>query len=107
MAKDTKDRSALTAKSRATRGEEELRLWCTQGTRNQLKDLMEWTADTQLAWVMTLAIGHIHSLGPEAAREGLNPPHNLTIKESWREKFENETRRKLFRYPGDEIQAPR
>lgn len=106
MALDTKERSAVTAKNRAARGEEELRLWCMQGTRDQLKDLMDWTKDTQQASVMTLAIRFIHTLGPEAARKALMPRHDLTIKESWRERFENETRRELLRDPGDEIEAP-
>jgi len=106
MAMDTKERSEVTAKNRAARGEEELRLWCMKGTRDQLKELMEWTEDSQQASVMTLALRYVHSLGPEAAREALLPRHDLHIKESWRRRFENETRRELLKEPGDEIIAP-
>jgi hypothetical protein len=106
MAMDTKERSEVTANNRAARGEEELRLWCMKGTRNQLKELMEWTEDSQQASVMTLAIWYIHSLGPKAAREALIPRHDLKLKNSWRERFDNESRRELVRDPGEEIIAP-
>lgn len=106
MAMDTKERSEVTAKNRAARGEEELRLWCKQGTRDQVKDLMDWTDDTQQASVVTHAIRYLHSLGPEAAREALTPRHNLQLKESWRERFDEESRRDLLKNPGDEIIAP-
>ena len=106
MAMDTKERSEVTANNRAARGEEELRLWCMKGTRDQLKKLMEWTEDSQQASVMTLAIRYIHSLGPEAAQEALMPRHDLKIEESWRKRFDSETRRELLREPGDEVLAP-
>lgn len=106
MPMDTKDRSAKTAKGRAARGEEELRLWCRPGTRQMIKDLMEWASDKQQASVMTGALRHLHSLGPEAAREALSPRHDLVIKESWREAFVNESRRELMRDPGDEVITP-
>ena len=107
MAMDTQQRSAKTAKGRAARGEEELRHWCRLGTRNILKDLMEWANDKQQASVMEAALRYVHSLGPEAAREALHPRHDLEIKESWREAFVNESRRELLRDPGDESFVPK
>ena len=107
MAMDTQLRSEKTAKSRAARGEEELRLWCRPGTRQMLKEIMEWAEDKQQASVMTSALRYINSLGPEAAREALNPRHDLVIKESWREAFLNESRKELSRDPGDEVLAPK
>jgi hypothetical protein len=103
---DTKERSAVTKKNRAARGEEELRLWCMQGTRDIIADLMEWSSDTEQASAITSALMYVPSLGPETVREALKMRHDLKIKESWREAFINESRRELLRNPGDEIISP-
>lgn len=65
MAASQQDRSAKTASKRKSVGEEELRMRTRQGTRNVLAELMEWHGIEEQGEAMTLALHHLHALGPE------------------------------------------
>ncbi|WP_434706704.1 hypothetical protein J3Q07_16615 [Pseudomonas sp. D4-18] len=67
MAAAQKDRSAKTAAKRKSRGEEELRMHTLAGTRQALADLMEWHQIDEQGEAMTLALHHLHALGPSGS----------------------------------------
>lgn len=90
-------------------GAEELRLKALSGEKRMIKDIMEWTDDTEKASAVMFCIRHIHSLGPEGVRlaqKDLSARHNMDIPESWRARFAEESRREAMRNPGDEIISP-
>lgn len=93
MAKTTKERSAKAAKKREQYDERELRHKVRIGTRNMLEDLMAWTEDSEQASVMGGCIRHLHSLGREGAIEALKTRHKFEVTETWRDRFDNESRR--------------
>lgn len=83
MAATQKDRSAKTAAKRKSRGEEELRLHAMAGTRKVLADLMEWHHIEEQGEAMTLALHHLHALGPAGSAPFFAPPrHEITISEN-------------------------
>jgi hypothetical protein len=74
-----------------------------------IKDIMEWTDDTEQASAVMFCIRHVHSLGPEGTRlaqKDLSALHKTHIPESWRARFAEESRREAMRNPGDEIISP-
>jgi hypothetical protein len=102
--RDEKRRTKMKA-----RGEEILRLPVRTGEKDMLRDLMAWTDDAEQASVIAGCLRYVHSLGPEGAYTALRQLcvlHELNITESWRARFDNESRRELMRDPGDEIIAP-
>lgn len=108
MAKSTQERSEKAAKKRAAASEEELRLRVRPGTKQALKELMEWNGITELGEAMTLMIHHLHGLGPKGSAQFLDPPrHTFEPSETLRLKFENESRKCIMNDPGDEIISPK
>jgi hypothetical protein len=83
MAEEAKNRSAKTAARRKTRGEEEIRLHCMDGTRQALAELMAWNGIEEQGEAITLMIHHLHALGPNGSAPLLSPPqHKITISEN-------------------------
>lgn len=90
MAVPQKDRSAKTAAKRKARGEEEIRLHCMAGTRQALAELMAWNDIEEQGEAMTLALHHLHALGPEGSRPFFTPPrHEITLSPIVARKLEN------------------
>jgi len=103
MAATQKDRSAKTAAKRKDLGEEELRMYARQGTRNVLAELMEWHGISEQGEAMTLALHHLHSLGPAGSAPFFTPPrHEITISENVARKLELAFNRESLRICRDE-----
>ncbi|WP_095067847.1 hypothetical protein [Pseudomonas sp. Irchel 3A18] len=98
MPADQKARSAKSAEKRKANGEEELRLRARLGTRTVLSELMAWHGIEEQGEAMTLALHHLHALGPEGSRPFFTPPrHKITISESVARKLELAYRRESLR----------
>jgi len=65
------------------RGEEELRMHALAGTRKVLSDLMTWHQIEEQGEAMTLALHHLHALGPAGSAPFFTPPRReITISEN-------------------------
>ncbi len=83
MAATPKERSEKTAAKRKNRGEEELRMHAMAGTRQVLADLMRWHQIDEQGEAMTLALHHLHALGPKGSAPFFAPPrHEIKISEN-------------------------
>lgn len=108
MAKSSQERSAKASKKRSSANEEELRLRVRPGTKQALKEIMEWHGITELGEAMTLMIHRMHELGQKASAEMFEPPrHVFEPSETLRLRFENESRKCIANDPGDEIISPK
>jgi len=68
---------------------------------------MAWNDIEEISEAVQNLILNAHALGPVLSYKAVaSPRHDLHIKESWRVKFDNESRRELLRNPGDEIISP-
>lgn len=103
MAAAQKERSAKTAAKRKSRGEEELRMHALAGTRQVLADLMAWNGIEEQGEAMTLALHHLHALGPAGSAPFFAPPrHEITISENVSRKLELAYNRESLRICHDE-----
>lgn len=103
MAAAQKDRSAKTAAKRKNRGEEELRMHAMAGTRQVLADLMEWHGIEEQGEAMTLALHHLHALGPAGSAPFFAPPrHEYVIHENVSAKLTLAYQRESLRICHDE-----
>ncbi|MCJ8207685.1 hypothetical protein [Pseudomonas sp. RGM2987] len=103
MAATQKDRSAKTAAKRRSRGEEEIRLHCMAGTRQVLADLMAWHQIEEQGEAMTLALHHLHALGPKGSAQFFAPPrHEYVIPENVSRKLKLAFDREALRICHDE-----
>ncbi|MDD1010928.1 hypothetical protein M5G27_25990 [Pseudomonas shahriarae] len=83
MAKSNAERSEKAAAKRKSRGEEELRMHALAGTRQVLADLMTWHKIEEQGEAMTLALHHLHALGPNGSAQFFAPPrHEYIIPEN-------------------------
>ncbi|MCL6701295.1 hypothetical protein [Pseudomonas sp. T1.Ur] len=103
MAAAQKDRSAKTAAKRKIRGEEELRMHTMAGTRQVLADLMEWHQIDEQGEAMTLALHHLHALGPSGSAPFFAPPrHEYVIPENVSAKLTLAYQREALRICGED-----
>lgn len=103
MAAAQKERSAKTAAKRKSRGEEELRMYALAGTRQVLADLMAWNGIEEQGEAMTLALHHLHALGPAGSAPFFAPPrHEITISENVSHKLQLAYNRESLRICNDE-----
>jgi hypothetical protein len=80
MAKTQQERDQKTAAKRAKASEEELRLRVRPGTKQALKELMQWAGIEEQGEAMTLMIHRLHELGPDRALPMLScPRHEITV----------------------------
>jgi hypothetical protein len=79
MAKTQQERDQKTAAKRAKACEEELRLRVRPGTKQALKELMQWAGIEEQGEAMTLMIHHLHNLGPNQALPLLECPRHEII----------------------------
>ena len=74
-----------------------------QGTRNVLADLMEWHGTSDQVEAMTLALHHLHALGPKGAAPFFAPPrHEYVIPENVSKKLTRAYQRESLRICRDE-----
>ncbi|AOE60404.1 hypothetical protein QZH45_14315 [Pseudomonas corrugata] len=98
MAKSNADRSAKASAKRKERGEEELRMHALVGTRQVLADLMEWHQIDEQGEAMTLALHHLHALGPKGSAPFFQPPrHEITVSPSVARKLQQFSQREASR----------
>ena len=107
MAAEQKERSAKTASKRKARGEEELRMRAMAGTRQVLADLMEWHKIDEQGEAMTLALHHLHALGPEgSAKFFALPRHEINVSKIVALEFHRKSLLMIQQDPGDEVISP-
>lgn len=93
----------------AKSGAEDMRLKARSGEKKMIQDIMKWTEDKEQASAIMFCIRHMHALGSDGVRiasADLRALHKKEISESWRARFEEESRREAMRNPGDEILRP-
>lgn len=107
MAAEQKERSAKTASKRKVRGEEELRMRAMAGTRQVLADLMEWHQVDEQGEAMTLALHHLHALGPAGSAPFFAPPrHEISVSKIVALEFHRKSLLMIQQDPGDEVISP-
>jgi hypothetical protein len=103
MAKSNAERLEKAAAKRKSRGEEELRMHALAGTRQVLADLMEWHQIDEQGEAMTLALHHLHALGPVGSAPFFAPPrHEYAIPENVSRKLKLAHDREALRVGHDE-----
>lgn len=74
-----------------------------QGTRTVLAELMAWHGISEQGEAMTLALHHLHALGPKGSAKFFAPPrHEITISENVSRKLELAYNREAFRLTQDD-----
>lgn len=107
MALTQKQRDERTALKRHKAGEEELRLRVRPGTKQALKELMEWAEIEEQGEALTLMIHHLHSLGRAAALPMLEVPrHEITVSNIVALEFHRKSMLMIQQDPGDEVISP-
>ena len=107
MAKSNAERSEKAAEKRKSRGEEELRMHALAGTRQVLADLMEWHQIDEQGEVMTLALHHLHALGPTGSAPFFAPPrHEINVSKIVALEFHRKSMLMIHQDPGDEVLPP-
>ncbi|WP_288082801.1 hypothetical protein [Pseudomonas sp.] len=107
MTASQRDRSAKAAKKRKEGDEVELRMWTKPATRTVLAELMEWHGISENAEAMTLALHHLHALGPEGSRPFFTPPrHEIVLSKNVALAFERKSLLMIQKDPGDEVVSP-
>ena len=102
MALTQKKRDERTALKRQKSGEEELRLRVRPGTKQALKELMEWASIDEQGEALTLMIHHLHGLGPGGALPMLEVPrHEIAVSPVVARKLEIAYRRESLRLNQD------
>jgi hypothetical protein len=107
MAKSNAERSEKAAAKRKSRGEEELRMRAMAGTRQVLADLMEWHKIDEQGEAMTLALHHLHALGPAGSEPFFAPPrHEMSVSQIVALEFHRKSLLMIQQDPGDEVICP-
>ncbi|MCF5708934.1 hypothetical protein GIV19_16760 [Pseudomonas syringae] len=107
MALTQKQRDDKTALKRQKAGEEELRLRVRPGTKQALKELMEWAEIEEQGEALTLVIHHLHKLGPGGALPMLEVPrHEITVSNIVALEFHRKSMLMIQQDPGDEVVYP-
>lgn len=107
MAKSNAERSEKAAAKRKERGEEELRMHALAGTRQVLFDLMSWHQIEEQGEALTLALHHLHALGPEGSAPFFKPPrHEINVSKIVALEFHRKSLLMIQQDPGDEVIRP-
>jgi hypothetical protein len=107
MAKTQQERDQKTAAKRAKACEEELRLRVRPGTKQALKELMQWAGIEEQGEAMTLMIHRLHELGPDRALPLLEiPRHEYRPSKIVALAFERKSMLMIQLDPGDEVIPP-
>lgn len=87
--------------------EEDLRLKVRPGTKQALKELMEWSGIEEQGEALTVMIHHLHGLGPQGSAPFLSAPrHIFVLKQNVARLFDQKSMLMIQKDPGDEIIYP-
>lgn len=107
MAKSTQERSAKSAEKARKFDEKELRHKVRPGIHQAMDRIRERSGVTEISEIMQTAILKMDAMDDAELIEFLTiPRHKIEISETWRDKFDNESRREAMKDPGDEIIQP-
>lgn len=102
MAKSTQERSEKAAAKREKVGEKELRHKVRPGIHQAMDRIRERSGTEEISEVMQLAILKMDAMTDAELIEFLKPPrHEITISETLRERFDNESRRLVCSHGDD------
>lgn len=102
MAKSTQERSAKAAKKREQYDERELRHKVRPGIHQAMDRIRARSGTEEISEVVQLAILKMDAMTDAELIEFLTPPrHTFQINETWRDRFDNESRREAGRTHGD------
>ena len=111
MAKSTKERSATAAKKREQYDERELRHKVRPGIHQAMDRIRERSGTEEISEVLQLAILKMDAMTDAELIEFLTPPRNkFELTETWRARFDNESRREAGHHRDDseyEVVEPR
>lgn len=102
MAKSTKERSEKAAKKRAQYDEKELRHKVRPGIHQAMDRIRTRSGTEEISEVMQLAILKMDAMTDAELIEFLKPPrHIFEVTETWRDRFDNESRREACHHSDD------
>lgn len=102
MAKSTKERSAKAAKKREDLDDKELRHRVRLGTHQKMDRIRERSGIKEISDVMQRAIRKMDAMTDADLIEFLSEPrHEITISETLRARFDNESRREAGHHSDD------
>lgn len=107
MAMTQQERDAKRRAKEAKMGAEEMRIKAMAGEKQMVREIMEWLDDSEQASVILTSVRHMHSLGPDGAKEAqkkLRAHHKFVISENVARRFDEESRAELRRDPGDYLE---
>jgi hypothetical protein len=103
MAKSTQERSAKAAKKREQYDEKELRHRVRVGIHQAMDRIRERSGTEEISEVMQLAILKMDAMTDAELIEFLTPPrHGFEVTKTWREEFDNKSRREALRTHSDD-----
>lgn len=102
MAKSTKERSERSAEKSKKLGEKELRHKVRPGIHQAMDRIRERSGTEEISEVMQLAILKMDAMTDAELIEFLKPPrHGFEVTKTWRERFDNESRREAGHHRDD------
>jgi hypothetical protein len=102
MAKTTQERHAKAAKKRERLGEKELRHKVRPGIHQAMDRIRTRSGTEEISEVLQLAILKMDAMTDAELVEFLKPPrHTFDVTETWRERFDNESRREAGHHGDD------
>jgi hypothetical protein len=102
MAKSTKERSEKAAAKREKVGEKELRHKVRPGIHQAMDRIRTRSGTEEISEVLQLAIMKMDAMTDAELVEFLKPPrHAFEVTETWRERFDNESRREAGHHSDD------
>jgi hypothetical protein len=102
MAKNTQQRSAKAAEKREKVGERELRHKVRPGIHQAMDRIRTRSGTEEISEVLQLAIMKMDAMTDADLVEFLKPPrHNFEVTETWRDRFDNESRRESGHHSDD------
>lgn len=102
MAKTTQERSEKAAKKRAQYDERELRHKVRPGIHQAMDRIRTRSGTEEISEVLQLAILKMDAMTDAELVEFLKPPrHKFEVTETWRERFDNESRREAGHHSDD------
>lgn len=102
MAKSTQERSAKAAKKREQYDEKELRHKVRPGIHQAMDRTRARSGTEEISEVLQLAILKMDAMTDAELIEFLKPPrHVFEVTDSWRDKFDNESRREAGHHGDD------
>lgn len=103
MAKSTQERSEKAAAKREKVGEKELRHKVRPGIHQAMDRIRERSGTEEISEVMQLAILKMDAMTDAELIEFLTPPrHGFEVTETWRARFDNESRREVHHTHSDD-----